>query len=540
MRNYSLINSLDFSLNVESEYIYDFYRNDERILDDNIISQNDPDAILGSYINIGIQFESSYDTRIHNYKDFVSGVLTNIETLSNKTLNEEELNLFSKSFSNDDALVTINSDIMSEEIDFINNHYNINTTNLQDALSFIKNNKKIEVNKNKYDSFVKSNRDNIFFTKNIINSMEKFSEIFQNNKNDISNKKSIKLFENFTPLSTNSITQYFQLTNSYYYMSVGFLVEKYIIEEDNEERDFTKKDTRFFKINDDDLRIESDTSLTINSNLNIRDNSVKYGSEYFYIIYPVYVATIPKKNDYYLCESYLFCDSPYFTKNIKCEELKRPDSPTNLFFRYYESEKCLEVSWAKPQEEQRDVKGYQIFKRKSLFEPYSLIGQIEFFENNDFYIRNSQISQNIIEKSAYNKTYFKDKDFNINEVQLYTICALDARGYSSNYSEQIAVYYDFYTKKVQMDLVSADGAPLHMPNLLIPRKTRFFENEENLISNLPYEENVSKISLYVTPEYKKIKLEGESHEDILSSNYKFSIFKLESNELLIKDINLNI
>ena len=76
-------------------------------------------------------------------------------------------------------------------------------------------------------------------------------------------------------------------------------------------------------------------------------------------------------------------------------------------FRYINSEKCLNIEWAKPFERQGDVKGYQILKRKRLNEPYSLIGQIEFLEEDSFYERNTNITPSLIEKARYNKTYFK-------------------------------------------------------------------------------------------------------------------------------------
>ena len=91
--------------------------------------------------------------------------------------------------------------------------------------------------------------------------------------------------------------------------------------------------------------------------------------------------------------------------------------------------------------------------------------------------------------------------FDKNNVQIYTICSLDAHGYSSNYSTQIAVMYDFYDKKCITDLVSESGAPLHMPNIFIKRKTKFFDNDDYITTNLPFEEKVKKFTLYATPEY---------------------------------------
>ena len=353
-----------------------------------------------------------------------------------------------------------------------------------------------------------------------------------------------KISENFIPIKTTPVNQYFSQTNSYYYVLTGVLVEKYKVDDDDKDI-FTKKDTKFFYIDVlPDGIIENANStyrVSKSENIVINDSAVQYGSEYFYVVYPVYAISLPKKNDYYLVETYLMCDYPYFTNNIVCKEFKRPASPSNLRFRYINKEKCLNIEWAKPFERQGDIKGYQIFKRKKLNEPYSLIKQIEFLEEDSFYKRNNNVSSSLIEKARFNKNYFDDKEFNTNEIQIYTICSLDARGQSSNYSEQIAVYYDYYTKKVVVDLVSSSGAPLHMPNLLIPRKTKFYDNEENIVSNTPYEEKVNKISLYVTPEYNEIIL-GESLDSdrIISEKYKFSIFKLENNQQIIKDINITL
>ena len=57
-------------------------------------------------------------------------------------------------------------------------------------------------------------------------------------------------------------------------------------------------------------------------------------------------------------------------------------------------------------------------------------------------------------------------------------------------------------------------------------------------ANVFFEENVSKITLYCTPEYREIGLGTRTFETVLKSNYKFSIFKIENLELFTDTINI--
>jgi len=549
MINYNFLNSIDFDINVESNYVYNFYNNKESTTDDNVIIDNKISAY--SFINLEIDVADKYDDRSFSYGAFINGVVNDIANLSIKqddgslhTLTTSEMSLFNKVSDFEKDLLTLNLDISKKDIEVINKNNEIFESEFEAAKNFITQNKKININKNLKNKFFEHNKNNLFFTDSLKNSLEKFDTMFRNSDINLEMSNMSKISENFVPIKTTPVNQYFSQTNSYYYVLTGVLVEKYKVDDDDKDN-FTKKDTKFFYIDVLPDGIIENTSNTYrvskSENIVINDSAVQYGSEYFYVVYPVYAVSLPKKNDYYLVETYLMCDYPYFTNNIVCKEFKRPVSPSNLRFRYINKEKCLNIEWAKPLERQGDIKGYQIFKRKNLNEAYSIVGQIEFLEEDSFYKRNNNVSNSLIEKARFNKTYFDDKEFNTNEIQIYTVCSLDARGQSSNYSEQIAVYYDFYAKKVVVDLVSSAGAPLHMPNLLVPRKTKFYDNEENIVSNTPYEEKISKISLYVTPEYNEIIL-GESLESdsIISEKYKFSIFKLENNQQIIKDINITL
>ena len=135
-------------------------------------------------------------------------------------------------------------------------------------------------------------------------------------------------------------------------------------------------------------------------------------------------------------------------------------------------------------------------------------------------------------------------DFNVTKIQIYTICSIDAHGFTSNYSTQYAVRFNPGTNKCEVDMISSSGAPLHMPNLLMPRKTKFFANDESIVENICIEENIKKISLYATPEFnnvvldsgRKLKIYNEENEN--ESKFKLSIFKLENSSTFIDNISI--
>ena len=547
MINYQFTNSIDFDFNIESKFTYNFYNKKEKYLDDNLID-NVINKSPYSYIEIDIDLQCRYDNRLEKYKDNILSFNDLIEKLKDKSLNKEEINLFNKINNHNNNLISSSFDLKNKELKDVKNHYNLSSVsynnlipqiNINQVDKFFNINKKIHINNQLLNEFNACNNNNEFITTNIKNNISKTKKIFKKNENlALDNTNNIEIFENFTPIKTSLVTRF---DSKSYYFCVGVLIEKYCIEDDS----FIKKDSRFYSLNQESRITQSfrnDNSLNftlITSNLSIWDGAIKYGKEYFYACYPVYIATIPKKDDYYLLESFLVCDYPHFTPNIICKEFKRPTSPSALSFRFKEEENSLLLEWPIPYEEQGDIKGYQIFKRNSLSEPYTLIGQIDFFDQESFYEVNENITNSLIKKYKIHTTEFVDEDFDKNKIEIYTLCSIDARGYTSNYGDQLAVYYDKFNKELIIDSISDAGAPLHMPNLLMPRKTKFFDNDDKIFDNTPFQNKVSKITLYATPECGKIFLDDSTGENkILNNKYKFNIFKVESSENILKDVEI--
>jgi hypothetical protein len=112
----------------------------------------------------------------------------------------------------------------------------------------------------------------------------------------------------------------------------------------------------------------------------------------------------------------------------------------------------------------------------------------------------------------------------------------------SKYSEQIAILYDYFEDKIIHDIVSDSGAKRNKPNEFVRQNSMFFENEADIVDNLPILKNVSKISLYVTPDFVQVKNDEEIIK-MLEDKYQFTFFRL--NDLVqykkifsIKNFNL--
>ena len=115
---------------------------------------------------------------------------------------------------------------------------------------------------------------------------------------------------------------------------------------------------------------------------NFRDPHVANGKKYKYEIRPVYAKYAHEHSD----QVVVLASDESANIIIDCQELKVPSPPKNLRFEYVLNNN-INISWERPlsyvdDENQRwdtnDIKGYQIFVRNSLHEPYRLFKYFNF------------------------------------------------------------------------------------------------------------------------------------------------------------------
>jgi len=500
---------------ITSKFEYNFYEKNEALTSDDIIN-NKNNTYNSKEIKIKIEFQN-YDFLSNKNNEYRENLnLDKLKSLNNKTLSSKEISFFNGSSKRKNFL---EKNYAFNNIEDISNSFNINFLDLNISNRFLKN-KKIQIDEDKIESINKDNDTNMFFSKNLTETYD-----FKDQDEEDGFSDSIKIYNGYTPYNTRTI---YGRAVTPYYTHIGFFVQKYSYNN----KDIILHDNRFFlnKINNNNQFIE------VNENTVFRDINVKYGSKYVYRVFPVFSVSIPRYKDFHLIDDYLVCDIPYVSDKIICKEKVSPKPPVNL--KFIKNKNKLKIIWSKSPDYQNDVKGFQIFKRYSLDEPFRLVKQIEYHLETDFYERNNKINlDDIVKKQEIDANEFID-DIEFGKPTIYTICAIDAHGLVSNYSSQIACLCNKNSDAVDIDLVSQPGAPLFLPNLFIKRKTRFFSNEDKFVTITPSANNISKFTIYATPDFHSINKNSGSNVSLYKENYKINIFKLENNENFIDNIKI--
>lgn len=515
----------DFSLpkkylDINAKFQYNSYIKDETTINDIEIKLAIPEYRC---INLNI---NSYSSNIFNSSYLNEIDINEIESLQNlKQIDIDKYFNKLNNINNDFNCMFIDKN-KEEKLDIIKK-LNINTNNYNSAIYLDNNSIKIKINK----------KFNSIFDKFVINKTIKNNIIYKDYENIFKNENifdNLKKDSNFIDFDLNIFKS--KLSYDYSYkknIHIGFLIEKYNVDNN----DLIKLNSKFVFNNN----IKNNNNDAYSGSIN--DINICYGKKYFYLIYNVYYVTLPQKENYNILNDYIICDYPVSTDIIETVENIRPNPPNGLFLNYNNHNKTIELNWTKAFTNQNDIKAYMIFRRNSIDDAYSLIHYGQFFDKENT-IPQFNIDQKLIKNYNYNFQTYKDKEFDNNKINIYTLCSIDAHGMISNYSEQVAIYINKISGNYECDLVSKIGAPIDMPNLLINRRTKFFENDDKIETILPIVKNKKNFTLYCTPDYNNITLNDNKKESILKEKYIFSIFKIESSSLYkdiitIKNFNTN-
>ena len=278
----------------------------------------------------------------------------------------------------------------------------------------------------------------------------------------------------------------------------GVLIDKFEIIEDASS-DYSNrryKCSKFIKLLNNNLET-----------LTIIDEAVNYGKSYIYETRPVMMQSYAGQANGPVRNFYLILGNRISSYGIKCIERESPEPPSYLELNYDLNKRGIRLKWCLPRNRQRDIVNFQIFRRESPFEPFMLIkeirrrnirsldGTLENFEN---------VNEDIIENYDYFKCSYIDNSIQNNKVYIYAVCCIDVHGLSSAYSTQVAGKFNSLTSRLDVDTISLAGALKQYPNQFFPRKTKFFDFENDVISNTPIVKNKSKMNIYFTPDYKTI------------------------------------
>jgi hypothetical protein len=280
---------------------------------------------------------------------------------------------------------------------------------------------------------------------------------------------------------------------------------------------------------------------------NFTDLSVKYNTTYGYTIRPVYILKLPAiDNDTGVqgLASFLVCSNPGPEILVKTVETRPPNPPTDFNITWDYVKNRPNLTWNFPTDSQRDTKYFQIFKRSSIDEPFELIKMYDFNDSltpiNYSSMPESNIDVSLIESlrrpdgTAVPKNYFFDLSFTPESKAIYTVCSIDAHGYSSNYATQIEITFDKNKNRLIKKLISIAGAPKPYPNFLLNR---------DLFVDSIRTSNAKSLSVYFNPEY--LKVFDRTGADLgliktdMSSSYKLQMINIDLQRDEICTFNIN-
>ena len=299
----------------------------------------------------------------------------------------------------------------------------------------------------------------------------------------------------------------------------GYIIDKYEIQPDGTRK---KKESIFLD--------------GVNSSKAI-DSKVKYGMSYAYTVSTVvFVESTfedsPRGQKGIYKVQYLLKSRPSPQTVVKCIEKVPPPPPDGIFYRYDYDNNSLMIDWQFPITPQRDVKKFQIFRRKNIEEPFTLLAQYDFINSIKQWPETESVNPDVNLKLDGSFTAYVDSSFDRSGDFIYTIVAVDAHNLSSNYGAQTHVKFNTLENKIDLKAISPPGAPKQYPNFYVSPTEAQNINTVRMTEDVMLDSNHQSMRVYFDPEYLKIENnEGHDQKFLTTTSdrgsYKIQILNLD-------------
>jgi len=204
------------------------------------------------------------------------------------------------------------------------------------------------------------------------------------------------------------------------------------------------------------------------------DGQVRYNSVYYYRIRGVYlvevraVDEVTKQN---LLVSFLVGSKFSPEKKVVTVENVPPPPPADFNVAWDYGERALRCTWNLPSNPQQDIKYIQLFRRKSIADPFQLIKMWDFNNTQTRVALSEYPLPELVERVPEFVGIYLDREFGKDSNYIYAVAAIDAHGLCSNYSLQFQVGFDRFENRLVKKLVSVSGAPKQYPNAYLNADT---------------------------------------------------------------------
>jgi len=240
------------------------------------------------------------------------------------------------------------------------------------------------------------------------------------------------------------------------------------------------------------------------------DPAVRYGAAYVYKIRAVSLSRFESIRldvgngapDQVIMSTALIASAGTKTTVI-CQERIAPPPPGDLKFKYEFKTDSLLIFWEFPHNPQRDIKRFQIFRRRSVLQPFTILAEYDFDDSEVKSRPLELVPPTLVTKMPLPKKFYRDVQFTKDSSVIYTLASVDARGLASNYSMQFRVSFDRFKNDLVVRMISKSGAPKPYPNIFV---------EGDTFADTMRDSGHRRIKLYFDPEFLKV-TRKHVHED---------------------------
>ena len=344
---------------------------------------------------------------------------------------------------------------------------------------------------------------------------------------------------NMLPIQSDSQTGY--LTTPV--KLIGYIIERYLVTPD-----FLKKEETYY--------VEDITQT------NFENKTVLYGKTYLYTIKVVANVTmlLYAADGITVKSTTVYVSSKPVAAPVECYEFIPPPEPNDIKFTFDYDSRNLIITWDTPVNSQKDIKQFQVFRRKSIREPFELIAQYGFDTsetggNDGRYRTGERVDANnyygmypddrnllkLSDRPVYmhvDEDFTVDPEFFVSSEYIYAITSIDAHGMISNYSSQHHVVFDPYKNRLVTRVICDAGSPRQYPNMKL--RTDAFKDVisvEGLAAR--------QLKVFFTPEYLKVRDDRNITYNIVeaqtsgnSSYYMLQLINLDNQKMQLLKINV--
>jgi len=286
------------------------------------------------------------------------------------------------------------------------------------------------------------------------------------------------------------------------YLNAGIVVQKYEVTEEGLQH-----------VEDSVYPVEENTS-----NFTIFDPCIKYGVTYGYCLRELYMITatvyaeLPDLGAGIYKTDFFIEGSPSPVLYTSCFEKIAPRPPEALFVRRGLEAEGIMLEWQFPTNPQRDIKKFQVFRRETLLEPFFLLKEIDFNDADPVIAGPETIDKNLKEYPGYPKTVYYDLSFAKNDKYIYSVCSVDAHGFSSPLSAQVQVSIDKFRNLPVIKTISPAGAPKQYPNMYVSATDSENNDQIRLTEDIIRVSGYDEVDVFFEPEAQRVKTGNKVRE----------------------------